>query len=359
MSNLSKLIGSFGLAFLLLGVEAKAETQLLPGLKYYGTREKLSGKLVFNLTDRNYQFRNKEHQSTIYEFDLQHERLRKLTRAPGGIFIASMDGKVFCILVEGRWIGTNAFLYSSTTQKVGTVDLDSVSRQTVIVGNHAFFKLDYSGKESILEYDLSLDKKRMIELTNASTWQYQKYTNLHAPADTTNTLHFEYRPAGTRTGSGRNYPMGFYSLDVETGNIRWFAERDGEPFTFKSVDGKYIFFEGPDNPVKGYRLVSSAWSHETAEERKANSGDVKSLHSFGKLVALTGGAYWLQQMSPCRRYALVRLSSTGGTGATSSYFIVNVSTGDTRMLLRDTVGPEGAGFMSEVSWVAGSGVTSK
>jgi hypothetical protein len=349
VSNLSKLSASFSLASLLLGVEATAETQLLPGLKYYGSREKLSGKLVFNLTDRNYHVRSKEYQSAIYEFDLQQERLRKLTRAPAGIFIASREGNAFCILVEG--VSTNAFVYSSTTQKLGTVDLDSVSRQTVIVGNHAFFKLENAGRESILEYDLSLDKKRMITLTNASTWQYQKYTNLHPPVDTTNTLHFEYRPAGTRTGSGRDYPMGFYSLDVETGNIRWLAERDKEPFTFKSVDDQYIFFEGRDTPDKGYRLVSSSWSHQMAEERKASNGDVKLLHSFGKLVALTGGAYWLQQMSPCRRYALVRLSSTGGSGATSSYFIVNVTTGDTRVLLRDTVVPEGAGFMSEVSWV--------
>ena len=52
------------------------------------------------------------------------------------------------------------------------------------------------------------------------------------------------------------------------------------------------------------------------------------------------------------RLLFVRLRSGGpGASATSSYFIVNVATGDTKVLLRDTVAPENAGFMSEVRWV--------
>jgi hypothetical protein len=108
MMNFLASIGSISLSFLLLGGESQAETKLLPGVQYCGGSEKLKGRLVFEVTDK-YVPGKRDWQCTIYEFDLQHEKLRKLTRAPAGIFIASEDGNVFCILVEGRRIGTNAF----------------------------------------------------------------------------------------------------------------------------------------------------------------------------------------------------------------------------------------------------------
>ena len=50
-------------------------------------------------------------------------------------------------------------------------------------------------------------------------------------------------------------------LDIGTGEIRWFSklidDEDDAGFTFKTHDGRYVFFEGPDGseaPIGGFNV---------------------------------------------------------------------------------------------------------
>ena len=63
------------------------------------------------------------------------------------------------------------------------------------------------------------------------------------------------------------------------------------------------------------------------------------------------GSYNLDQISPCRRFALVRRSSPIGDGWGQSYFVVNAEDGDTQALLEDKVCGIAGSRISYVHWV--------
>jgi hypothetical protein len=93
-----------------------------------------------------------------------------------------------------------------------------------------------------------------------------------------------------------------------------------------------VGFEGNDAPVEGFTLVSApvSWSDIDSKPQVPDK-QIKVLHTFSKLNALINGGgieYQLCEMSPDRRYALVR------EGDSHTYYLVDVSTGKTRLLLK-------------------------
>jgi len=123
----------------------------------------------------------------------------------------------------------------------GTPPLD-----TVIVDHHVFFQVETNTGERILDFDFDSGTRQLVDLTGASKWEHRLFKNPHAAQDTENVLHFEYRAFGERLGDGKDYARGYYSLDVHTGAIAWLTNRDNEGFAYKSSNGRYIWFDGPD-----------------------------------------------------------------------------------------------------------------
>jgi hypothetical protein len=118
-----------------------------------------------------------------------------------------------------------------------------------------------------------------------------------------------------------------------------------------------LWFEGPEAPISGLKLVSSPWPDMEAEEKDPSAKRSKTLKRFSWL---RGASYCLAQMSPCKRYAFVRQDEqfwrkSDELAMISTYFVVEASTGKTRVLLKDEVARKTGGSSSLIWWVRSSG----
>ena len=303
------------IAFLLLLLSLSScaiqqPSKLLPGVTYYDGPEKLTGRLTF-LLEHDIRSENPNNSAAIYEFDLAEKQLRKVTESPKGLFIPPERGDLFCVVYGpfdpyGR-CSTNAFIYSQSTRQGRTVSLESAPKMTIVVGDHVFFKLEKAHGESLVDYDFALDQKLPADFSDA---RWQK---------------------------------------------RWDAQ-----FDYQAFNGSYIFFEGSGAPAEGFSLVCSPWSCFETQLTHPKDKKVQVLKRFSPLRTIGGGCYLLDHMSPDGRYALVRLEepsvpkTMGQSGWARTYYAVDVSTGETRLLLKENVEHTTFGSMSGVWW-AGRG----
>ena len=323
-------------------------TELLPGLTYYDGPEKLTGKLIFLLQHNKPKNEfdvtiNSPIAASIYEFDLQRKTLNKVTDSPNGRFIPSQDGDAFCVIYSsGQWhqhSDTNVFIYSESLGLSRTIRFDSPPGMTVVTAGHVFFELGERNHNKLVDYDIAKDRTQNIELPDVSKREIQGYEMIHAQPGQTNILHFHYTGIGKRLAEGKDYPDGIYSLDINTGNIRPFMvkppviDSDDESYWFKAFDGNFISFSGGNGaPFNGFKLVSTDWYYVGSDEITSDDKDkkIKILHTFFKLQATfnSAGAYHLIQTSPDLHYAWVK------SGYTGTYYLVDVTTGKTRVLLK-------------------------
>ena len=358
---------------------ALAETNLLPGLIYFNGKEKLNGKLVF-LFEHDYTVEtNSQSSASIYEFNLHSEKLHKLTDSPDGRFVRPSDDGVCCVLY---WLGafsqggaTHGFVYSSNQGSSRTVNLEGEPQDTLVVGSHVLFTLKgyghYAGsgfytttnhsdvETKIVDFNIVNGRNRTIEFPDASQWNYQQYEKMYVLPGQSNKVFFFYNANGKRLSDGKDYKEGFYSCDLDKATVLGFvselSDAYDKSFSFKSFDGRYIFFEGNGSPITGFTLVSSPWNDSDSEDHPRKQ--VKVLKRFSILPALSQGTYILTGLSPDGHFALVRLQSPThrkmGTipGWENTYYLVDVSTGKTRTLLKDEVEAKSQSSIRGVYWV--------
>jgi hypothetical protein len=325
-----------------------SQIESFPGTTYYDGPEQLTGKLIF--ISQHYKPKgdfdlpvNGPAASSIYEFDLQQKKLHKLADSPNGILTVSRDGNTFCVVHQfgiGQESRTNVFIYSKSSGLSRTVHLESPPGRTAAFSGHIFIEVgENMFHQRLVDYDIAKDLIRQIELPDASKWEYQDYDRIHASPGQTNILHFQYNGFGKRLAEGKDYPTGIYSLDINTGAIRPFlvgslaVDRDDDSFWFKTFEGNCISFSGGDGaPFNGFKLVSTDWSYVGSDEivKDDKENNIKILHQFSKLEAAlkSTGEYQLIQTSPDLHYAWVK------TGEGGTYYLVDVSTGKTRVLFK-------------------------
>ena len=90
----------------------------------------------------------------------------------------------------------------------------------MIIDGHIFFQLGDLLNHKLADYDIANGKIRQIEFSDVSKWELQDYDLIHALSGQSNVLHFHYTTAGNRIEDGKDYPRGFYSFDIQTGNIK-------------------------------------------------------------------------------------------------------------------------------------------
>jgi hypothetical protein len=340
----------------------QAAISVLPGVTYYEGSEQLNGRFAFLVRHDAVIETNFATAASIYTFDLSQKKLREVTGAPKGSFVSADCGDMFCVVFRpGNWFrsaDTNVFIYSDNLRQPRTVSLERPVKQLLAAGGHVFLEVESTNGSRLIDYELSHDQKHQVQFADASRWQYERYDRIHMPPGMTNILHFYYNGFGRRLADGKDYRDGYYSLDVPSGEIRWFAElladKDDSAYTYKAANGHYIFFEGPDAPVRGVRLVSSPWDFRETKRRDPKGQSVKVLKTFPRLWG--GNAYILSQTSPDGRYLLVRLQeprvpkAEHQPGWRNTYFLVNALSGETRNLLKDEVEQKTSGSMSAVRW---------
>jgi hypothetical protein len=347
---------------------ATASTNLLPGLTIREDDEQLYGKLVFLFRHDANAYTNSEMAASLYEFDIRNMLLKKLAECPQGLLVASHEGDDACVIYRpGNWYrsdDTNVFVYSAGQSR--TISLSAPPKATVPLARHFFFQIDeqdHTNKTAsmrLLDYDFARNGKKYVKLSDSSGWQYQDYDHIHSSQRAPYALHFQYRAYGKRLVDGRDYPSGFCSLDVQSGVIRWLSKVDDDDPTvgvFKDADGQYIFFDGSDGPFFGVRLVASRYNFFDLQVDAARRKDLVKLHTFSLLPAAMRGDYSLEQLSPDRRYALVRLRETAAPKAdelqpwVNTYYLVDLQNGKTRVWIKDSVQKETRGSLSQIYWV--------
>lgn len=336
-------------------------TDLLHGLTYQETPEPLAGSLVFLVDELSKGSTDTVSSASIYEFNLETQVLQKVVASPPGQFICSDDGAVFCVIFGdsgGLFTGTNVFLFSKQDSTSRVVSLGKRPSGSLIVGKHAFFVVDITTNGTmLLHYDFMHDVLRRIEVQERGTLEYERYSDVHRSPIPTDTIHFEYSGMRRR----KLVAKGFYSFDAETGNIRLLENRcmhdEGRIHT-KSVDGRYVFMQGINAPLSGYDLVSSPLPCFETKVKGLGVPDLKVLNRFPKI---RNGDYALEGLSPCRRYAFVKLEEgirwwPAEPWRRYTYFVVNVTNGATHAILKDTVEHDPERSVSGLTWVGSKGV---
>jgi hypothetical protein len=341
-----------------------ASTNALPGITFYGPEAKLPGKLVFAYSAaRPPYLKITTNMASIYEFDLESQNLRELIKAPipTGGFATSDDGKGFCLIFEDLHHTKNAFVYWDDCPSPRTVTVGGDLVRAVLLFGHAFFNVKATNGTRVHDLDISSGAERVVTMAGASVWQYQDYGNIHAGRGGTNGLHFEYNAYGKRLSAGVDYEQGYYKFDPTSGDIRWISKEDDEASAFeRTADGRYVFFKEGSGTSADRTLVVG-----TREDALSEPQDLKKSKSLRvlKSFSTSGGAgiNLLLQMSPCGRFAFVKHAVTiqvdGLPHWVKTYYVVEVDSGKTIVLLEDQVARTSGGFLSDVRWVATGAAT--
>ena len=345
---------------------------LLPGLTYYDGPVSLGGRLVFLLCELREPRKTTAQAVSLYEFDLKRKELRRVMPCPGGLLACSRSGNLYCILhgqdrYDYSW-GTNVFVYSPNLQRTNTVELSRAPWATIFVGEQVFFRVPTADGYGILRYHLASNQLSRVELKGASNYERQNYDHLHPVDDTANALHFWYNHYGRRLIEGQDYNPGYYSFALDTGEITWVAVVENRPLGHLGLvptafDGSEVFFAGPagGSPIEGAKLVSSDkgfWGNMAHDPKGKH---LKVLKQFSPTAKLSGISFFLRQVSPCghyafvERYAPITKSKSGMGSRVSSYYVVDVSTGKTWLMLESHVEQDTQATISEVHWVGDAG----
>ena len=273
----------------------------------------------------------------IITFDLKSKALRKVASAPQfGIFTVSDDGKIFCVRDnEYELHEPKAFLYSDRMHSSRTVTLPKGPQCDALVGDSAFFLIEWTNGSRIVQVDIETGRQRFIRMPGTNVWEQEDFADIWGlPAS--NILHFGYRAYRNPRSDDRNRLSGIFSYSVTTEVIEAVSGLSIKPNDEIAANGRYIFFDGPDAPVAGLRLISSRVSHTDIEDADARTRrDVKLVKRF---VQRRLHQYWLLGLSPDRKYAFVQEhEAVRGHSAmwVYSYYAVDVSTGKTWTLLKD------------------------
>jgi hypothetical protein len=222
-------------------------------------------------------------------------------------FYASDDGATFCVLHGANvgWgvYGTNAFVYSQRLRLSRDYKFEKRPGKVTFDRDHVFLYFEHDGSG----YD--------VEVASGSLSAFPP-------------------SRGATTGLGGS----------ETSQTQYGG--------FQARSGRWIFFEGPDSPFRGTRLVSSASNRFGTGAADTKPKDVRVLKRF---VQPLRGDYTMMQLSPTMDYVLVRKSLPSGDGWEYTYYVVNAETGETSLLLEDTVAAVKAARVSEMRWVASPG----
>jgi hypothetical protein len=195
-------------------------------------------------------------------------------------------------------------------------------------------------------------------LPGASQWDRQTYENLQPDQTKTNILHFDYRRGRTKIASGKDFLSGGYSMNVTTGKIVFDENAliPEESIGFLAYDNRYVFFSDGNAAVMGFHLVSSRNSFEL-EAADGKKGEVRTLKKFSKQIPQYA-SYTLRGLSPCGHFAFIEYSEPASkesfqAAPLKKYYLVDVTTGATRLLIQDDTRKIEGPKSPEVYWIRG------
>lgn len=350
---------------------------LLPGFTFYQGKEELTGKLLFVAGRSLLRSANDSDAGIICTIDLKSGEFEKLADCPSvENFVSSANGDACAVLSLEKplkrgemmsapleYLPTTAFLHCPELRQSKSLRLATRPKDVAFVGRHFFFQVDvFDGEpsfgtvpsaERILHYDFDKDVEKYLELPNASRWERERFQSMSVEPSDSNALYFHYGHSGDRVREGRDYPSGsiyMYDVQNETAKAATVRYSDSEAYAFKCFDGQFVWFSGYDTPIIGYKLYKSKWKEERIQmlldPKEANKKLLTKFSRFGgKVNKLLG-------ISPCGHFAFIQCTTQRfGKPSANTYHIVDVTSGDSRILLRDEVQLRTDSSISSVWWV--------
>lgn len=347
-----------------VGMLRASSTNLLPGITFYDGPEKLTGKLVLLLKHEQklkaFEIpTNGIGAATIYEYDIGKKTFQKTTDSPFGIPGTSYDGDIVYVVCQlGEWDPSysfnHIFAWSKSLKVARIISTPKVSMAVATAG-HVFYVAGETFRHRLFDYDIAADKTRLVKLPDDRQHESEDYTEPYIPRGLTNYLRFEYRALDRADvtnggycydiGSGIIRPISDFHKTISATNTADYAwqvshktpeikfseslEEDANRYHLKTFDGSDIGFDSGESGLvhedslgpEGFKLMTASYDSE------------KVLHRFSRLKwafsSDHSGYYRLWQLSPDRHHAVVVLG-----GATKYYYLVDVSTGETRLLLK-------------------------
>jgi hypothetical protein len=258
--------------------------QLLPGVTYFRPTDHLTGRLLLEQVKGHISTDGPLVPASILAIDVQTGVLSKVTEGAAGIFVTAPDGSAICTfgLNDNKSGTTHAFIYSEEDHKTNLIRIATPSDVSVSANAVAFYTGEPSHPESITKYNLL---------------------------------------QGTVTELKRG--------DRDFSIPDWMQR-------FKAGDA-YVFFDGKQSPFSGRRLVIAPYRPTAVE---VEDPERKRARLIKKFSLFTAGTYFFKSVSPCGKYAFVRLDKYYlGKGRNPYtihiYYIVDLVSGKTETLLLD------------------------
>jgi len=342
------------------------KTNLLHGLTYDGGKEKVAGRLMFLTSAETLPSTNGLKPCFLYEFDMETQKLRRVTQAPTGrhferVFMCA-DGKACAATFpEQNEAGgghqgdrpQSVWMYCEAPPVNRILSLGGVPEVSVAVGHHLFFQI----APSIVVCDLESGTSQLLELPGASKWERERLQFMHAHEGKTNELHFDYFRRGARLSEGKDYDSGTsFVYDILTEQYRSTSEpKPSSTEGFRACDGNLVSLAEIDDPFEGYELIRYVSPGNQLQSGKDGTG--KSTIMLKRFRRTPSNDITDIQMSPCRNYVLIREERQihplrpGGYDTMRTYHIVNVLTGHAWVLVKDDVERKTGGFISQIEWL--------
>ncbi len=330
-----------------------ADVVSLPSVLSYSGPERLTGRVIILASNNSMGGATNTSPPTIYSLDLAADRLKHVSTAPQfGPLNLSQDGHLYCVRAsDGSPEHAAAFVYSDRSRTAQQVPLRGIVSADAFVGNHLLFALHETNGLRLLDHDMTMGGEKVIHIPRAEK-EHWEFGELRALGEHTNLLFFTCK-AATAQDAHATTTNACFSYDVESGQIS-FVNATGTLPSYKDTAGRYVFFLGPAGPAEGIELVSSSVDYPALAAADVRTKD--QLRRIQRFPRPRQGNYRLLQLSPCRRYALLRLDELVPPGAyVHNYLVVNLSTSRTWTLLRnESALYNGTRVWPQIYWVPGS-----
>lgn len=320
----------------------------MPGVSFFDGPEPLSGQLVFQRLD--YERPNREWKclsNVVYALDLQTKTLTQvadLGASDARLVRVSDDGRMLCLYDINGSIYLNARFFVHSVEKGQTKQVkfpDAIQELGIAVLGNSVFVASYS-YGPLYQYDfaneaLSEFRPAGLPVSDPSRKLLPQLSYPRTRFSEPGVLYFEY---GTLVyycwtqSSGELKELPDFSYCMTTGGDHvWLGDRNGNSYPLMISSTSQL------PSINFYR-----------EREKRTQPRVITNFKFPG-----GRSCGLYQLSPCGGYALLSVEA-GGRGifpGSITYYIVELTDGHTRMLLRNEYAKlrQDLGNVSRVFWV--------
>jgi hypothetical protein len=310
--------------------------ELVNGLRYFPSSEPLRGMMLFHVKHNTQNLQDYPTNGSVYGLNLGNGYFRKLFDTTGSFFSVSKDGNFFSTIEYGARTNLHAWSKGAPVEQIvpfsgGVASLVVTENGSVVIESDGGLYHFEFGQTNISQLK-ELSAKKRVAISR----------QLIPPLECTNVVQF--------------YRNKYGDADWE---YRLLEYKSQSLFTFRSFDGKYVFFADGLSPAQGRVLGvgSQSYFEYVSEGIAFKARAFRAVSTLPRSGIIHAEEYFLNQISPDGRYAVVRLQQPVAIkagdygGYRNRYYIANLETGKAHKLIDDNVQHVSLDAVAYVGWV--------